>query len=31
LSGFAAQASNAWDNIKRLLEDAGFALSDWSR
>jgi Endoribonuclease L-PSP len=25
---FAAQANNAWDNVKRLLEDAGFALSD---
>ncbi|HEY2280025.1 MAG TPA: Rid family hydrolase [Streptosporangiaceae bacterium] len=27
-SDFAAQASSAWDNVKRLLEDAGFALSD---
>ncbi len=27
-SDFAGQASNAWDNVKRLLDDAGFALSD---
>jgi 2-iminobutanoate/2-iminopropanoate deaminase len=25
---FPTQANNAWDNVKRLLEDAGFALSD---
>jgi 2-iminobutanoate/2-iminopropanoate deaminase len=25
---FASQARNAWDNIKRVLEDAGFGLSD---
>lgn len=25
---FAAQAGNAWANVKRLLEEAGFSLSD---
>ena len=25
---FATQAANAWDNVKRILEDAGFSLAD---
>lgn len=25
---FASQAENAWDNVKRALEDAGFSLAD---
>ena len=25
---FASQAENAWDNVKRILEEAGFSLSD---